>query len=274
MELIKYLASKTQNLNYQNKRRETALHCAADNFEAFMYLMSFGNNINPNLTNISNQLPLHFVCTSQSALLKQENRIEMVKALIPVTLDTDQTDSFNNSPLDYAKDKGFIEIVKMLSEKSINNFKNKVRNFPNCPDYNGRLPIHQVCIQNNLSFELNIKERVEYVEKLINLTSNIDQQDTFGYTALHYAARERFCEIVKILTKKCNTNVETENGYLPIELAIIHNDVESVKILAPLTKPFQFSGILQKPEVQAYFQECLEIFYQYRRKRKANDNVE
>ena len=56
--------------------------------------------------------------------------------------------------------------------------------------------------------------------------------------------------------------------YLPLDLAIIKNDVEIVKILAPKSKNFEPSGILLSDEVQEFSWECFKIVNQSNRKRK------
>ena len=127
----------------------------------------------------------------------------------------------------------------MLSEKSIDDFLNKVCNYPNNPDINGRLPIHEVCMKNSLNFELNMEGRIELMKTLVILTTNINQEDKFGNTALHYAVENGFSEVVKILARKCDPLIQNENGYAPIDMAILNNDAEIVKILAPETT-FQF----------------------------------
>ena len=268
LEFAKIIVPKAHNLNHQNKSGATALHCATRNIEVFKYLMSLDAKINPNVGNKCHQLPLHYVCFEQRGKLNLEERTEIVKCLVSVTLDTDQKDSFNKSPLDYARENGFAEIVKILSEKSIDNFLSKVCNYPNNPDINGRLPIHEVSMQNSLSFELNMEGRFELMKTLIILTTNINIQDTFGNTALHYAVENGFSELVKMLAKKCDPLIRNENGYTPIELAILNNDVEIVEILAPVTKTFKLDGILLRPEVRDNSWKCFEILNQITRKRK------
>ena len=202
-----------KNLNHQNKSCLTALHCASRNFKVFKYLMSFGSQINPNISNKRNQLPLHYACLDQGGKLDPEERIDMVKNLISVTLDADQKDSFNKSPLDYARENGFAEIVKILSEKSIDNFLSKVCNYPNNPTFNGRLPIHEVCMKNGLNFELNMEGRIELMKTLVILTANVNLQDKFGNTPLHYAVENGFYELVKILASKSDVNIRSDSKY-------------------------------------------------------------
>ena len=239
LELVKILAPKAKNLNYQNKAGYTILHLVTRDgqYRAFRYLMSFVSKINPNISTNNHQSPLHLVCSNLQ--LNEVNQIEMVKTLISVTLDINQKDSFNKSPTDYARENGFTEVVKMLSEKSIDDFLNKVCNYPNSPDINGRFPIHEVCMKNSLNFELNMEGRIELMKTLVILTANVNLQDKFGNTALHYAVENGFSEVVKILVKKSNLLIRNENGYAPINIAIQNNDAEIVKISAPGTTTFQ-----------------------------------
>ena len=94
IELVKFLAPRTKNLNYQNKGGTTALHFATKDWNVFKYLMSFGDRINVNISNKDHRLPLHFACKNDGEL-SLENRIEIVKTLIPLTHDTDQKDRFD-----------------------------------------------------------------------------------------------------------------------------------------------------------------------------------
>ena len=133
--------------------------------------------------------------------------------LIPLTVDTDQKDRFGKSPLQYAKESGWTEIVKLLSENSIDNFLKLVCNHPERPDIFGRLPLHLVCMESSLDFELNLRGRIELVNILVILTPNVDYQDEEGNTALHYAVQNGFYELVKILIKKCNVNIRNESKF-------------------------------------------------------------
>ena len=56
-------------------------------------------------------------------------------------------------------------------------------------------------------------------------------------------------------------------GYLPIDLAIINNDVPMVKILFASNKSLEVSTILQKQDVQEYRWECFDFLNQINRKR-------
>ena len=266
LEMVQLLAPKTKNLNHQSRAGTTALHMATRRPEIFKYLMSnFGSKINANLTGNHHRIPLHLVCNGGDFI---PNRIEMVKSLIAVTSNIDERDSFNKSPIHYARENGYTEIVEILTEKSIDNFLNRVFNYPNTPDYNGRLLLHLVCMKDSLNFELNSEARNDLVLILMKLTSNINQQDSEGKTALHHATENGFSELVKILAESCDANIGNENGYLPIEMAILNNDVQIVEILAPVTKPFQLRGILLRPEVQQYSWECIEILNQNNKKRR------
>ena len=110
------LIPKIQNLNYQNKAGDTALHAALRDLEIFKYLMNYSAKIDPNIMNHRSQLPLHYACLDIYQL-SLENRIEIVKTLVPLTKDTNKKDMFDKSPLDYAREYGFTEIVNILSEK-------------------------------------------------------------------------------------------------------------------------------------------------------------
>ena len=213
-EMVKYLAPKTENLNHQTKGGFTVLHKAVRNHEAFKYLITnFCSKINPNISTDNHKLPLHLVCKDIHEEMSLESRIEIVKTLITLTIDTDQEDWFGKSPVHYAEENGYSEIVELLLDKSQDNFLSKVCNNPDKPDLNGRLPIHLVCIKNSLNFDLSLDGRAELVKTLVILTSNINHQDTFGYTALHYAVENGFYELVKILAPKSDVNIRSDSKY-------------------------------------------------------------
>ena len=210
-EIVKILAPRTQNLNHQNDGGNTALHRAIRDVRIFKYLLTFGAKIDANISNNGLKLPLHYVCQNKNMNL--ENRIEMVRLLIPVTINIDQVDACGKSPLNYAQEDGHSEIVEILLANSKSNFLNRVYNHPNRPDSNGRLPLHDLCIGNSFNFELDFNEQIELVKSLLTLTSDITYQDSEGNTALHYAAYCGFTELVKLLVKQCDVNIRNQSKY-------------------------------------------------------------
>ena len=263
LEMVKILAPKTKNINHQNKGGISPIHLGTKNYKIFQYLMSsYGHKINPNLASNRKRLPLHWVCMDTDNV---PNRIEIVKILIPLTIDIDHLDDSYKSPVYYAQENGFTEVVELLLESSKANFINRVYNHPDTCDVFGRLPLHLICMENTFNFKLSLTERNELVKTLLSQTSNVNQKEFDGNTALHYAAYCGLLELVKILVEKCDVNIR--NGlYLPIDLAIIRNDVEIVKVLAPLTKNFEPTVL--SAEVHEHSWECFEIIQQINRKRK------
>ena len=73
---------------------------------------------------------------------------------------------------------------------------------PNLLDENGRSALHWICNEDMVTDkDVTDQERFLIVMKLMTIMSNIDNQDIFGKTALHYAMTWKNKKIIKLLRK-------------------------------------------------------------------------
>ena len=91
--------------------------------------------------------------------------------------------------------------------------------------------IRKICHNKEL-----LDEDVEVVKILAPLTNNLNAQNEYGQTPIHFAAFIGHTEIVKTLASFTdNPNAPDKDGRTPIYLAAFKGHTEIVKILAPLT---------------------------------------
>ena len=101
---------------------------------------------------------------------------------------------------------------------------------PNRKNFLELTPLHQLC---DKSFMSRLKIPFEDVRKMIRVLAPLANPK---YFYLHVAARHGSIEAIKALLEFFDANAQNSHGNLPIEEAIIHNQVEAVTTLAPFTK--------------------------------------
>jgi hypothetical protein len=115
-------------------------------------------------------------------------------------------------------------------------------------DEQERTPLHVAAFYN----------KVEELKALLQANDcEIDAQDIFGYSALHWAAREGHVESVQVLLKaKANRNLKTFSEDTPLSLAEEFGRLEVVCLLLGIKCPYFISS--------AYlFGFAAEMVYQY-----------
>ena len=121
LELVKFLAPRTQNLDYQHPVLGYSLiHLALNDYEILKYLVSVPG-INPNLAEFYNyETPLQKLskCNKKDPMteyISSEKKFEMIKILAPLAKDTKYDE--NVTPLhDVAKKSGQNEILAFLTK--------------------------------------------------------------------------------------------------------------------------------------------------------------
>lgn len=105
-----------------------------------------------------------------------------------------------------------------------------------CCDVNNTLGVRQSF--NEMEFERGIWYAAQYndldrVKTLLKKGVSVNAQDSAGYTALHYAARNGHYEICKILVENdAETNVQTRCGRAaPLHRAAVQNHPDIVGLL-------------------------------------------
>lgn len=94
------------------------------------------------------------------------------------------------------------------------------------------------CIDNDrrtLLMEAVILQNVEAVRLIIEAGCNLDAQDRFGYTALHFAAEGQLHKIVQeLLHAGAQSDLEDQNGNTPLSNAVFTSRGRGEAILALL----------------------------------------
>jgi ankyrin repeat protein len=122
----------------------------------------------------------------------------------------------------------------------------------------------------------SMEGKPEIVRKLIEVGSNVNDRDTGGYTALHWACQRHFVKIVLILIEG-GVDVNTKSAgrtdcQTPLHLACIFPDAQIVRLLLeagadPCARnqdrwtPLDY--LRQKPVTNPAREEIMDLFRQY-----------
>lgn len=106
----------------------------------------------------------------------------------------------------------YIEVSKFLLNKGAN---------PNRKIKHGKTPFLKACTCN-----------LEYVKLFLNYGGNIQDQNDFGDTALHNAAKATTPEIIVFLTEKgLNINAQNKIGNTPLIISAQYSRLDNIKFL-------------------------------------------
>jgi ankyrin repeat protein len=202
----------------------TALHTAAENgnIKALRGLLEGGIGYGGisaafeiteiDLPNAQGETPLHLAAT--------KGHKAAAKYLISRGADIYSIDNQGATPLQRARENGYLDVVKLLEKESANE------------DYCNDL--RQAAIDGDLEIFPSL------LEGLINYSLNIDSEDDNGNTALHLAAMHGHTKIVELLLKAGaapeNFNHEYET---PLHLAAKAGFEESVAFILEFAKNFK-----------------------------------
>ena len=154
LKLVKFLAPRLDDLDYQHHyRKESLIHLALEDYDIFKYLISVPG-INPNLADMFNKTPLLKLCDIYDPVTKDfphEQKFEMIKILAPMAKDT--IFSQNITPLHYAANYIPTDILTFLM-KYFN---------ANVVDDSGFLPIDKAVLKGNVEA---VKILASYTKKL------------------------------------------------------------------------------------------------------------
>ena len=132
LELVKFMAPMTPNLDFQHRKTgDSLIHFALGSYEIFEYLVSLPG-INVNLTNYKGKIPLQTLLDGEVwySTPSHEDTISMVKILVPLA----KNHKFlrNESPLHCAARFGSVDVLKIVVEyfEMYVNVRNKSGHLP------------------------------------------------------------------------------------------------------------------------------------------------
>ncbi|KAG5774920.1 hypothetical protein H9Q73_011403 [Fusarium xylarioides] len=200
------------------------------------YLLKKGAN--PNEKNGTHKTPL--------SIASSNNRNEVVKALLTGKADINLEDHNRKIALHYAAEYNNYDIVMTLLDPS---YKVNI----NALDSQRYSPLHCACMEGNYRIaSLLLKSRAncnarsqrgetplhlsvlssETVQELLGADAEPDPTDILMQTPLHKAAHQNSLESVKLLVKHGAAIGSNDiDGYLPLSLALKHNDTELLQEL-------------------------------------------
>lgn len=134
----------------------------------------------------------------------KENDAMSVRLLLEEGVNVNQRNSAGATPLHRVTSTGNLEIAKMLIENQAN---------AEAKTKNGSTPLHTAVMAPEPSAEM--------VTLILDQWVNVDEQDNFGKTALHFAAEKGNVEITQILIEdyEADVNIKDNNGNTPIKSA-------------------------------------------------------
>lgn len=239
MEIIKLLVEKGVDINFQDRKGNTALHelCKLGNLEIIKFLLDNGAYVN--VQNSVGMTPLHLSIMSEN--------IEMVELLIRKGADINITDKRAQTPIELAVSLSNLDIVKLLLK---NKAKIDIKNSEGDPFiftvisyfkdaeilgmFMKNVNINSLNKQNHnlLQYELSLpNSNINTIKFLIDNGCDINYADSDGNTSLHFAM-EHNIETVKLLVKNgANVNAINNEGEMPLYEAVKLETIETVKFL-------------------------------------------
>ena len=149
LELVKFLAPRTTNLNFQLRvGRNSLIHLSLFNYEIFEYLVSLPG-INPNLINVMGKTPLMSLLDGEHRIISHEKVPLMVRILARMA--RNQKFYFNDTPLHCAARSNSLAKLKIVAEY----FETSVNVRSHC----GFLPI-------DIAKKYGYQESVEFLTEL------------------------------------------------------------------------------------------------------------
>ncbi|CAG2256755.1 unnamed protein product [Mytilus edulis] len=262
LEIVKLLIDVGMNLNDRTKSNSTPLHkaCQDGRYETVKFLLDLNcqilnSRVDTTIKNICGESGLH--------LASGNGHIEVVKLLVDVGMNLNDTTNAGSTPLHMACRKGQFDIVKYLLDLNGKALNSRVDTSIKETDgwsalhtacSNGHLEVVKLLIDVGMNLNDTTKnnstplhmacqnghyETVKYLFDLNGKTLNSRVDTTIknkdGWSALHKACFKGHLEVVKLLIDVgMNPNDTTNAGYTPLHMACQNDHYETVKFLLDL----------------------------------------
>jgi ankyrin repeat protein len=145
-----------------------------------------------------------------------QGHIEVVKFLLSKGVDVNQSDPWYRTPLFYAIENGDLPMVELLHAKGA-----KVEAVQANRSYMERTPLHVAVNQGN----------IEVLKFVLKKTWNVNRRDEYGWTPLHYAAKNVEATKLLLATNRADINAKDNVGYTPLHRAAEGGNAEVVNFL-------------------------------------------
>lgn len=294
-ELISSILDKTdQFINKINEKQKDEIN--TEFFEVLLdvdsdlliYVKSIFPEINFDSSNLKSKKPEDVVPSQNIALIEQafmSNDLETVMKLISdPTFNPNQTDSKNMTPLQYAlKHKHFNIAKQLITFQNINlNLKDPEEN---------RTPLEYVlaygteehldiatCLINHPNVDINnsfintdhspfIYAALCGYTKIVMLLAekkvDLNQKDSMGMTALMYAARGGYIDIVKFLMPTVNIHAGDDDGMTALDYAKFKNHSKVVALIEDAIVQETLNnkiGVAETPKAASPYQQSFTTF--------------
>ena len=205
------------DINARTPRGRTGMHIASanGNYNFVKYFLQLGFNVAATMEN--GQTPFHRACARGQSEVVQLF-LDNAKRL---GIDLNQTDKDGLTGFDLACKENKREVIRLLIQNS-DEFGLKLFH----RNHHGRSILHRVCHNG----------KINTLKELLRANVDVNDQDNFGWTPLHFACNNRQREVIHLLlTAEPNVNLDLadNNGEKPIDIARNNNfnEIDSVAIL-------------------------------------------
>jgi ankyrin repeat protein len=235
MEIVKILLSNNADFITPNENGVTCSHKAAVGGHDEILKILYQKGADINVKDEKSCTPLHYATFN--------NKLSTVELLINKNAKLSLKDVNNMTPLDYAAGRGYVEICKIMVERS-ENFLDVKRSLIYAAEGGENVIVKYLVIERevDVNFQHNGKTSLHYtsenghfdvVEFLVKKGAEVNkQEDKTLLTALHYAARRGFLKIIKFLIDNgANSNLRDKQGKSCLHYSVIFGDVEVVEYL-------------------------------------------